>query len=112
MAILSVQAITKAGRNPGCASAAGGGDSYPAAGDGREFVEVVNGGGSSINVTIAAQQACGDFGVSNAAHDLVVAVPASERRRIRVPPTGYRDTNGRVQLGYSAVTSVTVGVFI
>lgn len=112
MAILSVQRILKTGLAPSLASAAGGGDSFPAAGDGRELLEVVNGDGSAIDVTIPSQSACGDFGVSNAAHDLVVEVPGGERRLIRVPPTGYRDANGRVQITYSAVTSVSVGVFI
>lgn len=109
MAILNVQQITKAGITPSFASAAGGGDSYQASG--VEHVEVVNGGGAPINVTIQAQQACNTFGVANAAHDIVVAVANGARAKIKVPPVGYVDANGRVQLTYSGVTSVTVGVF-
>jgi hypothetical protein len=110
MAILSVQTISKTGLNPTFAAAAGGGDSYAA--DGNEYLEVINGGGSPINVTFVAQVAC-NFGVANAAHDVVVAVTNGERRKIRTPSplAAYLDTNGRVQLTYSAVTSVTVGVF-
>lgn len=110
MAILAVQPITTTGLTPSFASAAGGGDSFQSGGG--EHVEVVNGGGGSINVTIAAQQACNTFGVSNAAHDIVVAVGAGVRKKIKVPPYGYVDANGRVQLTYSGVTSVTVGVFV
>lgn len=110
MAILSVQQIVTTGLNPSFAAAAGGGDSFQFSG--REYLEVINGGGGSINVTIAAQQACGTFGVSAAAHDIVVAVTNGQRRKIRIPAVGYIDANGRVQVTYSGVTSVTVGVFV
>ena len=70
MAILSVQQIVKSGLNPTLVAASGGGDSWQ--NTGNEYLEVVNGGGAPINVTIAAQKACSDFGVSNAAHDIVV----------------------------------------
>ncbi|MEO8483328.1 MAG: hypothetical protein ABI634_14035 [Acidobacteriota bacterium] len=109
MAILAVQQITKAGITPTFAAAAGGGDSFQFGGN--EHVEVVNGGGGGINVTVPAQQACGTFGVSNTAHDIVVAVGAGARAKIKVPPVGYVDANGRVQLTYSGVTTVTVGIF-
>jgi hypothetical protein len=109
MAILAVQKIVQTGLNPTFAAAAGGGDSFPFSGG--EHVEVVNGGGGSINVTVVAQGACTTFGVTHAAHDIVVAVPAGERRKIKVPPVGYIDANGRIQLTYSGVTTVTVGVF-
>ncbi len=109
MAILSVQQIVKSGLEPTFASATSGGDSF--AFSGAEHVEVINDGASEITVTIPAQKACTTFGVDDAAHDITVAVPDGERRKIRIPPDGYVDGNGRVQLEYSDVTSVTVGVF-
>lgn len=112
MAILAVTQIVKAGINPATpmAAAAGGGDSFP--NTGNEFLKVANGGGGSITVTIAAQRACSDFGVANAAHDLVVTVTNGQTRDIGpIDPKGYNDANGRAQIAYSGVTSVTVGVF-
>lgn len=112
MAILTVTAITKAGINPATpmAAAAGGGDSF--ANTGNEFLKVANGGGGSINVTIAAQRACADFGVSSTAHDIVVAVPNGQTRDIGpIDPKVFNDTNGRAQVTYSGVTSVTVAPF-
>jgi len=111
MAVLSVQKIVKAGLTAAFAAAAGGGDSWQ--NTGREFLEVINAGVGSINVTIAAQAgACGTYGVTNAAHDIVVAVSNGVTKRIGpIDPVAYNDSNGRAQITYSGVTSVTVGVF-
>jgi hypothetical protein len=44
--------------------------------------------------------------------DDVVNIPAGQRRKIGPwPPSIYNDLNGRVQLTYDGVTSVTVGAF-
>jgi hypothetical protein len=112
MAILTVTPIVRTGINPATpmAAAAGGGDSF--ANTGNEFLKVTNGGGSSINVTIVAQAACSDYGVSNAAHDIVVAVPNGQTRDIGpINPKVYNDANGRAQITYSGVTTVTVAPF-
>lgn len=111
MAVLAVQKIVKTGLTPSVAAAAGGGDSWP--NTGREYLEVRNGGVGSIDVTIAAQAgACGTYGVTNAAHDLVVAVGAGVTKRIGpIDPKAYNDSNQRAQITYSGVTDVTVGVF-
>jgi hypothetical protein len=111
MAVLSVQKIVAGGLVPSLAAAAGGGDSWQ--NTGNEFLEVANGGVGSINVTIAAQAgACQPYGVTNAAHDVVVAVGAGVTKRIGpINPVAYNDSNGRAQITYSGVTSVTVGVF-
>lgn len=111
MAVLVVQKIVKAGLTPALAAAAGGGDSWQ--NTGREFLKVTNGGAGSINVTIAAQAgACSTYGVTNAAHDIVVAVGAGVTKDIGpIDPLAYNDANGRAQITYSGVTTVTVGVF-
>lgn len=110
MAVLTVQKLTPStGITPSFAAAAGGGDSFPASG--QEFVVVKNASGGSINVTVDAPNA-DNFGITDNAHDLVVAVPAAGERWIRVADmVRFRDVNGNVQLAYSSPTSVTVGVF-
>lgn len=110
MAILTVQSIVKTGLNPTLVAASGGGDSF--ANTGNEELDVVNGGGGAITVTIPAQKGCDEFGVTNTAHDIVVSVPAGQTRRIgAIAPRQYNDVNGRAQVAYSGVTSVTVGAF-
>lgn len=111
MAVLSVQKIVPAGLVASLVAAAGGGDSWQ--NTGREFLRVANGGVGSINVTIAAQAgACRPYGVTTAAHDIVVAVANGVTKDIGpIDPGAYNDSNGRAQIAYSGVTSVTVGVF-
>ena len=72
---------------------------------GRVVLHVKNGGGGAISVTVDSQQAC-DQGYD---HDVVVSVPAGEDRMIG-PLTTYRfnDEDGRVQIAYTGVSSVTV----
>lgn len=109
MAILASNPIVKAGVADNLVAAAGGGDSWR--NTGNEFLEVLNGGAGSINVTIAAQKACSDFGVSNVAHDIVVAVAAGARKKIGpVDPKVYNDANGLAQVAYSGVVTVSVQV--
>jgi hypothetical protein len=109
MAVLSVQKIVPGGTAPTYAAAAGGGDSYPATGG--EFVHVKNGGGAPITVTVDGPNA-DNFGVTGDNHDAVITVPNGGERMFRVVDMArHRDVNGSVQLAYSGVTSVTVGVF-
>ena len=107
MAILTVQRPTAAGTNITLAAAAGGGDSF--ANDGRTSFRVVNGGVGAITVTFDSPNTC-DFTIAaNAAHDLAVSVPNGESREIGpFSQARFNDTNGRVQVTYSGVTSVTV----
>ncbi len=106
MAILTVQEIGRSGLNPSFQAAAGGGDSVP--NDGRTYAEVVNGGGGAINVTVVTQLTVDGKAVG----DDVVNVPAGQRRKVGPwPPSLYNDVNGRAQLQYDGVTSVTVGAF-
>lgn len=110
MAILTVQSIVKTGLIDALVAAAGGGDSFQ--NTGNEFLDVNNASVGSINVTVAAQKACADYGVSNAAHDIVVAVGAGVRKKIGpFDPKVYNDANGRVQITYSDVTTLTVNPF-
>ena len=94
------------------ASAAAGGDQF-ANPRGTALLYVKNGGGSSINVTLTAQittrPADGAYPSMTVANN-VVAVAAGAEKVIGPIPSAFNDGNGNVQVTYSAVTSVTVGV--
>lgn len=91
------------------AAAAGGGDSY--FGTGADLFVVKNGGGAPITVTVTASGA-DNFGIVNVAHDLTRSVAAGAIAFIVASTLSrFRDSNGNVQITYSGVTTVTVGVF-
>ena len=91
------------------AAAAGGGDAY--VNDGRTFLVVTNGGGSPITVTVTVQRTA--INVPGAGTITFASIPVSvtngTTKWIAVPTGPYNDANGRVQVTYSGVTSVTVG---
>ena len=110
MAVITPVTASMAGVNPAPAAASGGGDSVNNA-RGNTFLRVNNGGGGSINVTIAAQIATrpadGTFPAMTLANN-VVAVPAGQQRIIGPIPPAFNDSGGNAQITYSGVTSVTV----
>jgi hypothetical protein len=75
---------------------------------GDELV-VNNGGGSPINVTLTALQACDQ----ETLHDVVIAVTNGTTRKIPmpVPLSRYLNTAGNLPVTYSATTSVSAGAF-
>lgn len=106
MAVLTVNEISRAGVSGALTAAAGGGDSF--ANDGRTYLDVNNGSGGSITVTFVTQQTIDGLAVA----DLAVAVGAGVRTKVGpFPPSIYNDANGRVQVTYSGVTSLTVNPF-
>lgn len=107
MALLATQSITYTGLTPAMASAAGGGDTFTPTNN--QFLEVVNGGGGSITVTVSTPATYRGLAVA----DLSVSVTNGQRRFIRLgPPDAVMDpTTGLGSITYSGVTSVTVGVF-
>jgi hypothetical protein len=105
MATLSVQSISRSGLKPTMASASGSGDKFPHAPN--RYIEVDNGSGSSVDVTVASQYSGVPQGLSSS--DLTVAVPAGERRLIGpFSERAFADTDGNVNMSYSASSSVTV----
>lgn len=112
MAALATQKVAFPGITPTYAAASAGGDTA-VAGD-QTYLIVKNGGGASINVTLLTFPDTSDWG--SAIPDLIVAVPAAGERWIG-PLRGSIFTNGPAgstpapSIAYSAVTSVTVGVF-
>lgn len=114
MADITPVSLALTGANPALASANAGGDSIINTKANATFI-VNNGSGSSINVTFAAQQnprpTDGTFPAMTLSNN-VVAVPAGGMRLIGPIPSAFNDGNGKVQVTYSAVSSVTVGAFI
>lgn len=106
MALLTVQEISRAGVSGALTAAASGGDEF--VNDGRTYLDVANGSGGSITVTAVTQSTVDGLAVA----DLAVAVGAGVRTKIGpFPPNIYNDVNGRVQITYSGVTSLTVNPF-
>lgn len=107
MATLTVQDVDLDGEDADYVSAAGGGDQF--ANDGKTFLHIKNTNGATRTVTVNSQKAC-DQGFD---HDVAVVVPATTGDMMIGPfPTArFNDASGFVQLTYSAVTGVTVGVF-
>jgi hypothetical protein len=74
---------------------------------GKEWLEIANADASPMNIVIKALV----DGVSISAFR-TIAVAAGARKKIGpFSPSPYNDADNRVQVTYSAVTSVTVGVF-
>jgi hypothetical protein len=88
-------------------AAAGGGDSFILTG--RDVFVANNASGGAITITFTA--VADNFGVTNAVHNLTLVVNAG---KIGVWGPGtlarFRDANGLLQVTYSGVTSLTVGV--
>lgn len=87
-------------------------DGHSVTNRGNEYIEVVNGSGGSINVTLVTPVTVGTRAVA----DDVIAVAAGARKKIGPLEEGvYNQTSGadqgKVHVDFSAVTSVTVGAF-
>lgn len=103
---LTVQDITLSGLAPSYVAADATGN-YFTNQTGRTFLHVKNGGTAAIDVTVDSQQLC-SFGFD---HNNVVSVPAGGERMIGpFTTTRWNDANGRVNVSYSGVTSVTIAV--
>jgi hypothetical protein len=112
MAVLTVQDIVQAGLAESFASAAALGDTFVDNGRQETFVEINNGSGGEIDVTINGVPASvvvagvGPLTVP----DMLVVVGAGARKLIGPFPSAYRTAAGVVSIAYEAVSSVTVRV--
>jgi|SRR5262245_27757396 len=97
-----------AGITPTYASATSGGDTFLNV-DGRTYLEVKNGSGSPITVTVK----CKEFCSQGEAHDVVVSVAATTGHVKIGPfiPSEFNDGANLVTVTYSGVTSLTVAAF-
>lgn len=104
MATLTVQTTPITGAaDLTMASAAGGGDEF--VNDGKTFFVINNGGGAQITVTFATPQTVEGLAVADGA----LTVDAGEIGMAGPFPTRtFNDSDGKAQITYSAVTSVTV----
>jgi hypothetical protein len=106
MATLQTQQIGPAGLTPVYVAAAGGGDEFEPGN--RTFFHIKNGDASSHTVTFVTPGTA----YGQAIADETVTVPAGAERMIgRFPAEGFAGSDSLVSVTYSAVTSVTVGVF-
>lgn len=93
------------GLTPAYAACAAGGDEF--VNTGHEFIHIKNGAGAPQTVTIASPTACDQGGT----HPVVVSVTNAQERIIGpFPPGRFNDANNKVQLTYSAVVSLTIGI--
>lgn len=108
MAILSEQKIALTGTVVTFAPAAAGGDSF--VNTGYQKLRVKNAGAGPITVTVDTPNP-DNFGVVGAALDITFTVAAgAEVTAGPFDPARHNDVNGRTQLAYSGVTSLTVAV--
>lgn len=105
MAALTVQDVSRSGLEAAFVACSGGGDYFQ--NDGRCILEINNASVGDITVTIATQKTVDGKAVA----DDAVVITAGERRHIGpFPPGIYNDVNGRVQLTYSGVTTLTAAI--
>lgn len=110
--VLTKQAIVQAGLTP--ALAAANVDGHYFEGSGTVYLEVKNAAGAPIDVTVQTPAVVAGLAVA----DLVVTIPATTGQKKIGPfntrafnrPAGGSDA-GLVYVDFSAVTSVTVGLF-
>lgn len=105
--VLSVQAVSLTGVVPSFSAATVTvGDKF--LNNGRVYVEVINGAGAPINVTVDSLVNC------NQGHDhnITVAVANGTRKKIGpFPMSIFNDASGYVTVICSSVTSITLGAF-
>lgn len=103
------QALTTAGLAPSLVAVAAS-DTVPISPGQKAFLYVLNGGGSSINVTVADP---GATPAGNAGTPVVVAVPnGTVPKLIPLNSGNVNGATGLVTIGYSGTTTVTAGVVI
>jgi hypothetical protein len=84
-------------------------DEFP--NDGKCYLHVKNGGGSSINVTINDPNSASPPSATAFNADVVVAVANGAEKIIGpFPPHRFNAEDGNVDVAYSATTSVTAAV--
>lgn len=103
MAVLTVQDMTTSGLEVVFVAAGVAGDSFM--NDGNTFLRVKNGDVSDKTVTIASPINCNQ----GFTHNVAIVVTAGEERDIGpFLRNRFNDDTGKVNITYSAITSVTV----
>jgi hypothetical protein len=103
LAVLTVQEVSLTGLSLAFAAAAAGGDEF--ANTGREYLHVKNASAGDVTVTFDSVAPCNQ----GYDHNVAVVVPAGGERIIgKFEPGRFNNSNNRVAVSYSGVTSVTV----
>ena len=106
---LTAQAISRAGLKTTNVAAllATAGDPTRWANTGKEFIKIVNGGGSPCVVTVSSLVSCS----LGSTHNIAVSVAAGDTEYIGPFPTNrFNDANGYCSFTYSQVDTVTVAI--
>jgi hypothetical protein len=105
VAQLSTQQVTLTAAAVTYTAASGGGDTFLA--DEKTFAHIKNGSGGAITVTFATPGTVSGLAIA----DLAVSVPAGGDRVVGpFPPGLFGSAAGLVDVTYSGVTSLTVGI--
>ena len=106
MATLTPQVVTLLGIIPTLVAAEVGGDEF--VNSGRDFIHIKNTDAAAMDVTIDSQKPCSQ----GEDHDCVVNIPATSGEKFigPFPKDRFNDEGGKVQITYSAVTGVTIGI--
>ena len=106
MPTLTPQVIVLEGITPALVAADVGGDEF--VNSGKDFIHIKNVNASPMDVTVNSQAVCNQ-GVD---HDAVVTVPATTGEKFigPFPKDRFNDASGKVQITYSAITDVTIGI--
>jgi len=106
MANITVQQLSQLGVDPNFIAADVAGDTP--SNDGRTVVHVKNDGSSPIDVTIDSVEKCNQ----GFDHNLTVSIPAGDEKIIGpFDIKRFNNENSRLNISYSAVTSVTVAAY-
>ena len=109
MAALTTQSVTQAGLQESMAAASGGGDTFTP-GD-RTWLEVANGGGSPITVTLTTYPTTSPWGTAIPNQTVTVTNGTTKKIGPLVGSQYANPSGGQGSIAYSGVTTVTVGVF-
>lgn len=110
MADLSVQDVNIFGATPAYAAASAAGDRFQPRTTGAVLLHVKNGGASAQTVTMDDPTSRSPVGATAFDPDVSISIPAGGERMIAVT-NRFVDNNGWVNLAWSGVTTVTLGVF-
>lgn len=109
---LSVQSPTLGGIAPGYTAADVGGDYFLPTESGKYLVHVKNGHTASQTVTINDPNSVVPPGAKSFDPDVDVAVPNAAERMFVVDVGRFKHpTTGKIELAYSGITALTIGVF-
>lgn len=105
MALLNVQQVDLTGVKPTFNTCNAAGDTFY--NNGQTYIHIKNGDTSSKTVTVLSPGKCNQ----GFQHDLSITIPANEERVVGFfIPTGRFNTDEKVSLTYSAVTSLTIAI--